>query len=251
MELQAKLQLLYQELRKFELHFDLWNESEALRIAQVFDELSQSSNFEMQKISELKKHLKKDLKPEQLGHLLIPIERYLQRNIDDADFIVLTKDQLNSVTEKAPVRLILHNLRSAFNVGSLIRTAECLNIKEVIFCGYTATPENDKTLRTAMGTESLISWRSEKDLENCLLQFHEQGLHTVAFETTTTAVSWDHPYPQKECALILGNERFGLEERHLKMCSEVRSLPTRGQKNSLNVSVAGAVALYEWYRQWR
>lgn len=251
MDFQAKLQLIYLELRKFEIQFELLNEAEILRLGQLFQELSASSDFEIQKISELRKHLKKELKPEQLGHLLIPIERYLHKNIEDADFLVLTKDKSKPQTAKAPVSLVLHNLRSAFNVGSLIRTAECLNIKEVIFCGYTSTPENDKTLRTAMGTESLISWRVEKDLQNCLLQLSEQGIHTVAFETTTSARSWDEAYPQKDCALILGNERFGLEERHLTMCSEVRSLPTRGQKNSLNVSVAGAVALYEWYRQWK
>lgn len=243
--------LLYSRLRSLELSATQLTDEEAEDLRTHFESLACSEEFEVKKISELKKHIKKDMSPELLGFLLIPIERYLQKNIEDSDFLVARVDRTQPQSEKIPLVLVLNNLRSAFNVGSLLRSAECLNIQEVILCGYTPAPDNKKTARSTMGTEDLVTWRKESNLESSLKELHEKGFHIVGLETVDKALSWDKPYPQKPCALLLGNERFGIEERHLKMCSEIRKLPTRGQKNSLNVAVAGATAMYEWYRQWK
>ncbi len=187
---------------------------------------------------------------ENLLDMFIPLEQKLNRSVYDHDIIVTKDDMVSKSRDILPVSVILYNLRSAFNVGSIIRTSECLNIDKVYLAGYTATPAHIKVQKTAMGTQEYINWEYHKDIEALLAFIEQLEAPVFALETVRNAHSiYDFRFP-KPSALLLGNEALGLPEKILRKCSDIVYIPTRGWKNSLNVSNAFAIAAYELYRQW-
>lgn len=184
----------------------------------------------------------------QLLIFMVPFERAAGRSLKDSDFIVRTKDRSKPLTENPPLAFVLENLRSAFNVGSVIRLADAVGAK-VVGCGYTPTPDSDGIARTSLG--SVAPWESYTSLMEGMRALRDDGFSLVALETADRAQSIYTGQLPPRTALIVGNERFGLESSILTGCDEVRLVPQLGQKNSLNVAVALGVAAYEWHRQWK
>ncbi len=214
--------------------------------------LKTSEDPAVQRLSEIEKHLHAGMSLRHFVSFVIPLERILSKSIDDGDFLIAEKDgQKKSSAEPLPLVFVLDNIRSAFNVGSILRTAECLWIEKVYLCGYTATPEQDKVLRTALGTEKFIPWESATSTLTLLQDLSSQGYQVIALETAHAALPLTQFFLQKPTALVVGNERFGLSPDILKVCHEIRRIPLRGQKNSLNVGVSLAVSGFEWLRQWQ
>ena len=161
---------------------------------------------------------------------------------------IITQDKEKS-NIVLPIILILDNLRSAHNVGAIIRTAECLNIKEVWFCGYTATPEHPKIVKTAMGTQERIIWKHFESSKLAVIFAKEQGYYVYALETVENAESVYEQKFQDNIAIVLGNEALGVAEETLLLCDKIIMLPVLGWKNSLNVATAAAVTCFEIARQ--
>lgn len=214
--------------------------------------LDKSSEPDVKILAKFHVHLKPEMTAREISNIIVPFERFLNRNITDAEILVTSQDEVEKSSHPPlPLVVVLDHLRSAFNVGSILRTSECLKISHVHLCGYTATPENEKTLKAAMGVETWIPWSHHESTADCLKKLKQEGYHLIALETAAGAKAWDEPILKKPTALILGNERFGLESSLLSLCDEMRVLPQRGQKNSLNVANAAAIFMYEWYRQWK
>jgi len=227
-------------------------------------------------LGEKMKSLDMDLK-----HFLtmaLPVERQHTRGLRDDEFLVTRPDDLSAASvvaasaatggslarglapedegngSRMPLVLVLDNLRSAFNVGAIFRTAECLRVRQIFLCGYTATPEDARgqTARAAMGTSEYVPWEHRPRTLPVLEGLRGAGLQVVALETVADAAPVHrHRFPiGAGVALLLGNERHGLEADLLAACSVVVRIPCRGAKNSLNVGVAAAVCGYEIARQW-
>lgn len=193
----------------------------------------------------------------ELKHYLsfaVPIERFIGKGIVDSDFEVFRRDRDVSPakdTEQPPLYLIADNIRSAFNIGSLFRTAECLGVSHIYLCGYSSTPEAAKTAKSAMGTEKLISWSWHSDVRKVLCDLKSLGIYTVALETAEPSVKlYQFQFPSP-LAIIVGNEHYGIDTDVLLSCDNVVRIPVYGSKNSLNVAVAFAAAGYEVLRQWK
>ena len=151
---------------------------------------------------------------------------------------------------KHPVHLVLDNLRSAFNVGSLFRMADTARLAQVITCGYTAHPPHPKLDKTALGTLEYVPTVHFQTTLEAVIQLKDQGLPVWALETISHAKTYtDVSYPQP-LALVLGNEALGVSREVLEVCDEWIEIPMYGFKNSLNVAAAGAVATFEILRQW-
>ena len=156
---------------------------------------------------------------------------------------------------KGELILIVHNIRSAHNVGALFRTADGAGVSEVILSGYTPTPAKEGMLRltpaekalkkTALGAEQNLSWRKIVSLKTTLQTLREKGYTLLALEQALQSIDYRSCRPGKKVALLVGNEVLGIDKRVLKQCDGVLELPMRGKKNSLNVSVAAGIALYE------
>jgi 23S rRNA (guanosine2251-2'-O)-methyltransferase len=156
------------------------------------------------------------------------------------------------------ITVIAHNIRSAHNVGSLLRTCEGLGISKVYLTGYTPYPmhANDERLphlaakidrqihKTALGAESLIAWEHQAELLPIIEQLKEKGLQLVALEQSARSVSLPGFTPSKRIALILGNEVEGVDKALLELMDTVLEIPMSGKKESFNVVEAASMTLY-------
>lgn len=183
--------------------------------------------------------------------LAVPIEQEFGKNPKDDEFIILKNDEQPKEKRNIPLYLILDDLRSAFNVGSIFRTAECFGISHIYLCGYTPTPENNKVQKTAMGTDKYVKWSAHASVENVIKELKKDGPTIYALETTTQSIDISKTKFKKKCALILGNEALGISEETLKLADEIIQIPLSGWKNSLNVGVCTAICCYEISKQWK
>ncbi len=180
--------------------------------------------------------------PQHFDCLLVPFERALQKRLADPDFLITTTDNHRARTTY-PVRLVLENLRSDFNVGSIFRSAECMGSERIELCGYTPVPQ-----KTDMGTKSMVPFQKRTTHES-LIEAKKDGFLIIALETSPQSKSlWNAELTEKTC-FVLGNERHGILPETLKLCDEVIQIPLLGNKNSLNVGVTASLALYEYVRR--
>lgn len=151
---------------------------------------------------------------------------------------------------KFPVTLVLDNLRSAFNVGALFRTADTARLARIVTCGYTAHPPHPRLDKTALGTLPYVPTEHVETTAQAVAALRSQGIPVWALETTARSRRYtDLPFP-RPVALVVGNEALGVEPGVLGLCDEVVEVPVFGCKNSLNVASAAAVVVYEILRQW-
>lgn len=155
--------------------------------------------------------------------------------------------------------LLVHDIRSTHNVGSLLRTAECLGASQVIMTGYTpypATPLDDRLPhiaaklsqqihKTALGAENLIAWSNEVEPLPVINRLRGEGYRVVALEQSVKSISLADYKPTEKMCLLIGREVEGIDDDLLTHCDDVIEIPQVGQKESLNVVQATAIALYE------
>jgi tRNA G18 (ribose-2'-O)-methylase SpoU len=186
------------------------------------------------------------LTPRQFDCVRVPVERAVAR-LKITDVEILDADLPPDEAPAAPplpLTVVADSIRSAFNVGGLFRTAECFGVREVLLCGYTPSPEQPQAARAALGTERLVAWRHAGRVREVIDELRTAGVPCVALETVADAPSvgaFEWPLP---CALVVGNERFGLDPDVVQACDAVVRIPLAGRKNSLNVVSALAVALF-------
>ncbi|RZA25410.1 MAG: TrmH family RNA methyltransferase [Proteobacteria bacterium] len=233
-----------------------WDESvlreKALeRLLEILD-WAQAHRFEsVRQLSSLSQRVPSEPTYHQFMSFVAPIERAYGRGVTDADFAVRSVDLVRPRSETLPLVLVVDNLRSAFNVGSIFRTAECFGVDEIYLCGYTSRPDQEKLKKAAMGTEELVRWRWHARVEECVSELKADNYRVYALETADAAVSLDRMRFEKgKTALVFGNERFGVEASILRLCDGVIEIPCQGQKNSLNVALSVGVAVYEWRKQY-
>lgn len=156
------------------------------------------------------------------------------------------------------VILVIHDVRSAHNVGSLLRTAEGLGVKEVILSGYSPYPKavGDKRLphiaqridsrirKTALGAEKSVKWRQTENIDNTLEDLKSNGCLVLALEQASNSQALSGFTDETRIALIVGSEVGGIDPKILKRCDGVVEIPMRGRKESFNVAAAAAMALY-------
>jgi tRNA G18 (ribose-2'-O)-methylase SpoU len=155
--------------------------------------------------------------------------------------------------------LIAHNLRSAHNVGSLLRTCEGLGVHQVYLTGYTPYPladgdarlphlaqKTDKQIaKTALGAEKLAAWQHVLDIETLLADLKSRGFAVAALEQAPGSTKLPDFDPPKKLALVVGREVEGIEPAILALCDQVLEIPMQGEKESFNVVQAAAMALYQ------
>ncbi len=156
--------------------------------------------------------------------------------------------------------VVLHNLRSTHNVGSLLRTADGLGVKTVYLTGYTPYPAEARDARlphlvqkltkqinkTALGAETSVDWQHQENIDEVTKTLRKNGYAVAALEQNPSSVNLADYKPPTKIALILGREVEGIEESVLKQCDVVLEIPMRGRKESFNVVQAAAMALYHF-----
>lgn len=151
--------------------------------------------------------------------------------------------------------LILHRVRSTYNVGSMFRSADGIGINKIFITGFTQAPsEKDYALqskaekmlsKTALGADKYVAWEKVQNLGKLIEKLKKDGFQIIALEQNESSVDYRDFKPADKIALIVGNEPRGIDKRILKKCDIIMELPMRGQKQSLNVAVALGVAGYK------
>ena len=173
---------------------------------------------------------------------LVPLERVDRRaKVTDSDMGIRTTDTPRS-PDRAPFTVVADNIRSAFNAGGIFRTADFFGAERLVLCGYTPTPEHPQVTKTALGADGTVPWEHVADVRDAIDRFHAEGRAVYALETADTAHDIATFAPRFPCALLLGNERFGLDPDVVRMADAVLEIPSHGTKNSINVVSAFAVA---------
>jgi len=148
------------------------------------------------------------------------------------------------------VVVILHNIRSAQNVGAIFRTADAIGVTKIYLTGYTPQPldrfgrPDSKITKTALGAELHIPWEYHKNLPGLCGKLKEEGYTVVGVEQDKRAVDYKSYVPTRKTVLLMGNEVLGISPALRKRCDVLVEIPMRGKKESLNVSVAFGIAIY-------
>jgi tRNA G18 (ribose-2'-O)-methylase SpoU len=170
----------------------------------------------------------------------------------------LNMDELNRLsveafhkTEKLPVTVVLDNIRSCHNIGSVFRTSDAFLVEQILLCGITATPPNKEIHKAALDAEKSVKWSYSPTTLHAVEQLRGEGYQVWAVEQVSNSVSLpDFVPPQGEkIALVFGNEVKGVDQQVIDLCHGAIEIPQFGTKHSLNISVSAGIVLWEVTRK--
>jgi len=147
--------------------------------------------------------------------------------------------------KKKEIYLIAQNIRSLYNVGSFFRCADTFNVSKIFLCGYTGCPPREQISKTALGAETWVPWEKCWQTHLLIKKLKKQGIKIVVLETGKNSQPLPKFKPQFPLALVVGSETKGVSKSILKLADKTVKIPMLGKKESLNVGVAAAVALYD------
>lgn len=172
----------------------------------------------------------------------------------------LTVEELNRMdieefhqSEKLPLVIVLDNIRSLHNVGSVFRTADAFRLQGVWLCGITACPPAAEIHKTALGAEDSVSWEYFEDTLDAVERLQREGYEVLAVEQVEDSLKLNtfRIDPAKRYALILGNEVKGVRQDVVDAADAALEIPQYGTKHSMNVSVTAGIVMWEFERQMR
>ena len=168
----------------------------------------------------------------------------------------LSMDELNRKTAeefreagKIPIIVILENVRSAYNVGSVFRTADAFLLEAIYICGYTAHPPHKEIKKTALGAEETVRWKHFKHMADALKELRGEGYRIYSVEQAENSIALNRfAESEGKLAVVFGNEVTGVEQETIAQTDGCIEIPQLGMKHSLNISVAAGVVLWELVR---
>lgn len=147
--------------------------------------------------------------------------------------------------KRNPIYLVLDSLKSAHNVGTILRLADAIMVEKVFICGDGALPPSSKVRKGSLGSENWVDWEHREDALEAISELKEQGISIVTAEIATTSIDYRHADYQFPVCLVLGREDRGVSQEIISLSDAVIHMPMSGMVNSLNVSTVAAVLMYE------
>lgn len=147
--------------------------------------------------------------------------------------------------------VLLDNVRSLHNVGSVFRTCDAFMVETLYLCGYTGTPPNKEINKTALGATESVEWKHEKDIKSLILTLKSQKIAVFAVEQAKNAVFLENfeVVKDQKYALVFGNEVSGVDQEVVNICDGCIEISQGGTKHSLNIAVSAGVVLWEFYKR--
>jgi len=154
-------------------------------------------------------------------------------------------------SKKTAAIVILDNIRSIHNVGSIFRTSDSFLIEKIIISGYTATPENDRMKKTALGSSDSVDWEYSDDIIETIKKLQKKDVKIISIEQADESLKIEkfNPIKGTKYAFIFGNEVDGVSDDIINVSDEVVEIPQVGTKHSLNVSVAAGIVLWDFFNK--
>lgn len=152
-------------------------------------------------------------------------------------------------TDKIPVVVILDNVRSMHNIGSVFRTADAFLIQKVYLCGITATPPHKEIRKTALGATESVEWQHSEDINQVVTDLKSEGYTVLSIEQTVGSVHLSdfEIHSDKKYAVIFGNEVEGVQQSIINQSDFCIEIPQAGTKHSLNISVCAGIVMWEFF----
>jgi tRNA G18 (ribose-2'-O)-methylase SpoU len=152
---------------------------------------------------------------------------------------------------KTPLILVLDDVRSLHNIGSVFRTADAFLVEKIYLCGITATPPNKEIHKTALGATETVAWEYQKDVLTTLTTLQQQGVTVLAIEQVENAVFLQDFMPEtgRKYALVFGNEVKGVSQEAVALADGCIEIPQLGTKHSLNISVSAGIVVWDIFRK--
>jgi tRNA G18 (ribose-2'-O)-methylase SpoU len=153
--------------------------------------------------------------------------------------------------QKMGVTIVLDDVRSMMNTGSIFRTSDAFRVEKIFLCGITATPPNREIQKTALGATDTVAWEYHENCSELVQLLKRKGMVIVAIEQLHESIMLDHWKidPAREIALVFGNEVHGVSEEVLALCDYGVEIPQAGTKHSLNIAVSAGIVIWEAFRQ--
>ncbi|UQD55124.1 RNA methyltransferase [Flavobacterium sp. K5-23] len=154
-------------------------------------------------------------------------------------------------SEKTPVILVLDDVRSLHNIGSVFRTADAFLIEKIYLCGITATPPNKEINKTALGATETVTWEYNKNVLEVIENLKKDNVTTLAIEQVESAIFLQDFKVEKgsKYALVFGNEVYGVSQEAVALCDGCIEIPQLGTKHSLNISVSAGIVIWDFFKK--
>ncbi|NCB08787.1 MAG: TrmH family RNA methyltransferase [Bacteroidia bacterium] len=155
--------------------------------------------------------------------------------------------------EKIPLVVILDNIRSCNNIGSVFRTSDALLIEKIYLCGITATPPNSEIHKTALDAEKTVEWKYFEKTEEAVNELRAAGYKIFAVEQVENSIQLPafSPVPNDKLAVIFGNEVKGVQQLVVNLCDGSIEIPQYGTKHSFNISVSAGIVLWDIFQKMK
>lgn len=152
-------------------------------------------------------------------------------------------------TSKTPIIVVLDNIRSLNNIGSVFRTSDALLIEKIILCGITGTPPNKEIHKTALGAENSVDWEYFESNVDAVKSLKEKGYKVISLEQTVNSIDLMAYAPTNygKYALVFGNELRGVDQEVINLSDECIEIPQFGTKHSFNIAVSAGIVLWDFF----
>jgi len=174
------------------------------------------------------------------------------RKLKNSELNRVSVDEFKEM-EKLPVRIILDNIRSLVNVGSVFRTSDAFLVEEIVLCGITATPPHREIHKTALGATESVNWRYVKSTADIVKEYQNHEIKVYAVEQAEGSMMLDNIKFNfdNEVAIVMGNEVKGVSDEVMKLVDGCIEIPQFGTKHSLNISVTTGIVVWELFQQFQ
>ncbi|KFF06763.1 RNA methyltransferase [Flavobacterium reichenbachii] len=154
-------------------------------------------------------------------------------------------------SDKTPLILVLDDIRSLHNIGSVFRTADAFLVEKIILCGITATPPNKEIHKTALGATETVAWEHHENVLEVIENLKKENVLTLAIEQVESAVFLQDFKVEKnqKYALIFGNEVYGVAQEAVALCDGCIEIPQLGTKHSLNIAVSAGIVVWDLFQK--
>lgn len=169
------------------------------------------------------------------------------KKLKNKDLQRITIEEFKSA-KKTPITIVLDNVRSALNVGSVFRTADAFIIENIILCGITITPPDKAIRKVALGATESVNWQFEQETADAVVKLKKKGYYIIGIEQADKASQLNNfNFIKTPIAIILGNEVHGVAQNVIDMCDEIVEIPQFGTKHSLNVSITAGIVIWQFW----
>ncbi|MEC4003154.1 RNA methyltransferase [Flavobacterium sp. SUN052] len=153
--------------------------------------------------------------------------------------------------DKTPIIIVLDDIRSLHNIGSVFRTSDAFLIEKIYLCGITAVPPNKEIHKTALGATETVAWEYNKNVLDVIENLKKDNTLVYAIEQVENSIFLDDFEPNKteKYALVFGNEVYGVSQEAIKICDGSIEIPQLGTKHSLNISVSAGIVIWDLFQK--